>query len=558
MIGTDRFPLDSPSSWRKPQAYRQANAAWVRTLSRQKRHADPPPVHIESLNHQPLSDVRENADRTALRQRYHDPVRHARLLPADPIRQAVLTVLEHARVQALGSRFFPGVALNLNRHFLKSGPAISPSEMLEGLAFVRLGAKPMPSALVQRSLKWEDAFRCFCDLWKPLGGFIQNQETFALHVSAFLEHVPEIPDLTGTETSHLTEINPPEAIISEAVVSEDDIKDPVSHKGPMSDENGTDHEKPYAPYTTDFDRVITATDLFNAEERALYREQLDRELTPYRQMVSRMARRMIRQLMARQRRSWLFDQEEGILDARRLACLAANPFNTQIFMLEAKSPFPSTVVSLLIDNSGSMKGKPILIAALTTEILAAALERCGVKVEILGYTTRSWNGGRSRQRRLESGAPTHPGRLNELLHIIYKDAGTPWRRARHHLGAMLQPELLKENIDGEALLWAWRRLLARPEPRRILLVVCDGSPHDEATLSANAPGYLSRHLHSAIKTIESSPVQLGAIGIGHDVARYYHRAVFLREVEELGENLMRQLLEMLTPQPAGGNYGIFG
>ena len=251
--------------------------------------------------------------------------------------------------------------------------------------------------------------------------------------------------------------------------------------------------------------------------------------------------------MAWQRCYRLFDQEEGFLDARRLAGLAANPFNTQIFMQESEAPFPATVVSLLVDNSGSMKGKPILIAALTTEILAGALERCGIKVEILGYTTRAWNGGQSRQHWLESGRPTHPGRLNDLLHIVYKDADTPWRRARRHLGAMLHPDLLKENIDGEALLWAWRRLLVRPEPRRILLVVCDGSPHDEATLYANAPDYLVRHLRRTIETIERSPVQLAAIGIGHDVGRYYNNALFLQELENLGKNLTGQLIEMLTP-----------
>ena len=303
----------------------------------------------------------------------------------------------------------------------------------------------------------------------------------------------------------------------------------------------------YRAYTTAFDRTTPAEALFSPQERLFYARQLDRESMPYRSTVTRLARRLMRQVMAWQRRSWVFDQDEGSLDPRRLAGLVADPLNHRIFMRETEAPFPATVVGLLLDNSGSMKGRPIQMAAMTMKILSEALERCGVRTEIVGYTTRAWNGGRAREQWQQAGSPGHPGRLNESLHIVYKSADTPWRRARHNLGIMLHPDLLKENIDGEALLWAWKRLLNRPEPRRILLVICDGDPHDEATVCGNGPDYLVRHLRSVIARIERSTVQLAAIGIGQPVGRFYTRAVFLEKMENLAEKLSHQLLGLLSP-----------
>ncbi|MFQ5766205.1 MAG: cobaltochelatase subunit CobT, partial [Rhodospirillales bacterium] len=283
------------------------------------------------------------------------------------------------------------------------------------------------------------------------------------------------------------------------------------------------------------------------------RHQLDQQLSHLQGVVSRLANRLQRRLMAKQTRSWQFDLEEGLLDAGRLARVVVNPVHPLSFKQERDTEFRDTVVTLLIDNSGSMRGRPITVAALSADILARTLERCGVKVEILGFTTRSWKGGAARERWVNEGKPKNPGRLNDLRHIVYKSADAPWRRSRKNLGLMLREGLLKENIDGEALLWAHQRLLGRPEQRRILMVISDGAPVDDATLSANPGNYLERHLREVIHWIETrSDVELTAIGIGHDVTRYYRRAVTLIDAEELGGTMMRNLSELFdedTGQP---------
>jgi cobaltochelatase CobT len=249
--------------------------------------------------------------------------------------------------------------------------------------------------------------------------------------------------------------------------------------------------------------------------------------------------------MAQQSRSWEFDQEEGMLDAARLARVVVNPAHSLSYKVERDTEFRDTVVTLLIDNSGSMRGRPISIAAISADILARTLERCGVKVEILGFTTRAWKGGQSRERWLSEGRPPNPGRLNDLRHIVYKKADDPWRRARRNLGLMMREGLLKENIDGEALLWAHGRLIARPEERKILMVISDGAPVDDSTLSVNSGTYLERHLRQVIGWIEErSPVELNAIGIGHDVTRYYARAVTIMDAEQLGGTMIGQLADL--------------
>ena len=259
-------------------------------------------------------------------------------------------------------------------------------------------------------------------------------------------------------------------------------------------------------------------------------------------IIIRLANRLQRRLMAQQLRAWDFDLEEGILNAARLARVVANPLLPLSFKVEKETNFRDTVVTLLIDNSGSMRGRPITLAALSADILARTLERCGVKTEILGFTTRAWKGGKARTAWVDAGKPPRPGRLNDIRHIIYKEADTPWRRAKSNLGLMLREGLLKENIDGEALLWAHQRLIARPEDRRILMVISDGAPVDDSTLSANPNNYLDLHLRSVIEWIEHrSPVELVAIGIGHDVTRYYKRAVTISDVEELGGTITEQL-----------------
>ena len=278
------------------------------------------------------------------------------------------------------------------------------------------------------------------------------------------------------------------------------------------------------------------------EELARLRGYLDQQLVHLQSAVSKLANRLQRRLMAQQNRSWDFDQEEGLLDAARLARVVISPGHSLSYKIERDVEFKDTIVTLLIDNSGSMRGRPISIAAISADIMARTLERCGVKTEVLGFTTRAWKGGQSREAWLAGGKPAHPGRLNDLRHIVYKKADEPWRRARNNLGLMMREGLLKENIDGEALLWAHARMMARPEERRILMVISDGAPVDDSTLSVNSGSYLERHLRQVIDWIEKrSPVQLVAIGIGHDVTRYYSRAVTIMDAEQLGGTMIEQL-----------------
>ena len=310
----------------------------------------------------------------------------------------------------------------------------------------------------------------------------------------------------------------------------------------------------YRVYSTAHDEVANATDLCETEELTRLRAYLDHQLQGLQGAVSRLANRLQRLLMAQQSRSWSFDLEEGVLDAARLTRVITDPTSPLTFKQEDESDFRDTVVSLLLDNSGSMRGRPIMVAALSADILARTLERCGVKVEILGFTTKAWKGGFSREDWVKAGKPAGPGRLNDLRHIIYKSADMPWRRARRNLGLMMREGLLKENIDGEALLWAHERLLARPEQRRILMVISDGAPVDDSTLSVNVGNYLERHLRQVIAEIESrSPVELIAIGIGHDVTRYYKRAVTIVDAEQLGGAMTDQLASLFdenAPVPA--------
>ncbi|NVE94271.1 cobaltochelatase subunit CobT [Altererythrobacter lutimaris] len=308
----------------------------------------------------------------------------------------------------------------------------------------------------------------------------------------------------------------------------------------------------YKAYTERFDEEVGATELCDAEELDRLRAYLDSQLTGLQGVVTRLANRLQRRLMAQQNRSWDFDQEDGIVDAARLPRVIVSPGTALAYKTERDVEFRDTIVTLLIDNSGSMRGRPISIAAISADILARTLERCGVKVEILGFTTRAWKGGQSREAWLADGKPPEPGRLNDLRHIVYKKADEPWRRARRNLGLMMREGLLKENIDGEALMWAHNRIVARKEDRRIMMVISDGAPVDDSTLSVNSAGYLEAHLRKVIEWIERySPVQLVAIGIGHDVTRYYRRAVTIMDVEQLGGTIMEQLAELFEDEKRG-------
>jgi cobaltochelatase CobT len=306
----------------------------------------------------------------------------------------------------------------------------------------------------------------------------------------------------------------------------------------------------YKVFAKNFDEEVHAEELAEPIELERLRAYLDQQLEPLKGAVSRLANKLQRRLQAQQNRSWLFDLEEGILDAGRLARVVANPTTPLSFKMEQDTEFRDTVVTLLLDNSGSMRGRPISIAAICADVLARTLERCSVKVEILGFTTRAWKGGQSRERWLNDGRPQQPGRLNDLRHIIYKGADAPWRRSRPNLGLMMKEGLLKENIDGEALEWAHRRMIARAEQRKILMVISDGAPVDDSTLSVNPANYLEKHLRDVIDMVERrKAVELLAIGIGHDVTRYYERAVTITDVEQLAGAMTEQLAALFDTDP---------
>jgi cobaltochelatase CobT len=316
----------------------------------------------------------------------------------------------------------------------------------------------------------------------------------------------------------------------------------------------SDADPTYKAFATTFDEEVAAEDLADTEELERLRGYLDQQLEPLRGAVGRLANKLQRRLQAQQNRSWDFDQEEGVLDAARLARVVVSPTTSLSFKVERETEFRDTVVTLLIDNSGSMRGRPISIAAISADILARTLERCGVKVEVLGFTTRAWKGGQSREQWLNEGRPAAPGRLNDLRHIVYKRADAPWRRARANLGLMMKEGLLKENIDGEALEWAYRRLMKRPEQRRIMMVISDGAPVDDSTLSVNPSNFLEKHLRDVIAMIErKKAVELLAIGIGHDVTRYYSRAVTITDAEQLAGVMTEQLAALFETDPRKRN-----
>jgi cobaltochelatase CobT len=334
-------------------------------------------------------------------------------------------------------------------------------------------------------------------------------------------------------------------------MGEDGPERPGKRWRPPNDMRNSADAPMYRAYTTEFDETVEADALCDADELTRLRAHLDQQLSHLQGVIARLANRLQRRLLARQNRAWEFDLEEGTLDAARLARVVANPAFPLSYKRELDTKFRDTVVSLLIDNSGSMRGRPITVAAMSADILARTLERCAVKVEILGFTTRAWKGGQSRERWLAAGKPANPGRLNDLRHIVYKGADAPWRRARKSLGLMLREGLLKENIDGEALMWAHSRLIARTEQRKILMVISDGAPVDDSTLSVNPGNYLERHLRESIEYIETrSPVELLAIGIGHDVTRYYRRAVTIVDAEQLGGTVMEKLAELFEEDTA--------
>src|SRR3989441_510801 len=463
--------------------------------------------------------VRGHADSIALKLACHDPMVHRKLAPGGQQARAVFEAVELARVEAIGARRMSGVAKNLSAMLddrfhrgkfdqvtdradapIEEAVALMVRERLTGLA-------PPPAA------------KKIVDLWRPL-----------------------IEDRAGRDLDRLERLIENQARFGDA-------KGPAEPRRPRRHGQNEPRGPDYRPFITKHDETVAAEDLCEPEELDRLRGYLDKQLSHLQGVVARLANRLQRRLMAQQNRAWEFDLEEGILDPARLSRVVTDPYHPLSFMHEKEATFRDTVVTLLLDNSGSMRGRPITVAATCADILARTLERCGVKVEILGFTTRAWKGGQSREAWLHENKPASPGRLNDLRHIIYKSADAPWRRSRKNLGLMMREGLLKENIDGEALDWAHKRLLARTEQRKILMMISDGAPVDDSTLSVNPGNYLERHLRWIIEEIElRSPVELIAIGIGHDVTRYYRRAVTIVDAEELGGAMTEKLAELFDEE----------
>ncbi|WP_029604523.1 cobaltochelatase CobT-related protein [Kozakia baliensis] len=605
--GKNSNDLNLPGSERT-DAFRRVTTATLRAVSGQPEtevaFAASPAAYQSTGVHLPyvsraltppeILRVRGAADAAALRLRHHNSLIQTALPEAAA--QTVYDAIEQARCEIYGSRHMAGMRANLDRKVVQDcmdagcnrmvGKQDMPAAMALGLlARESMSGHPAPKQAGAALEAWRESLSPQAQAaLKELASKQNDQQAFAqachkLLTACQLSEAPQPeqeaePDDTDeneeqSDDSDQSQESPPEEEStsndsqgfqpdpreqSESSESESsDTQDQGSEEpsGGSEDENGTPQETEAVPaykaFTTAFDEEAAASDLCDPDELSRLRQQLDQQLTNFHSIVSRLAHRLQRKLMAQQRRAWEFDQEEGILDAARLARVVVNPTLSLSYKHEKEAEFRDTVVTLLIDNSGSMRGRPITIAAICGDILARTLERCGVKTEVLGFTTRAWKGGMSRERWVAAGRPADPGRLNDLRHIIYKDADMPWRRARDNLGLMLREGLLKENIDGEALLWAWKRLRRRPEHRRILMVISDGAPVDDSTFSVNPSSYLEDHLRQVIARIEgSSDTELLAIGIGHDVTRYYRSSVTITSAEELGGTMMQQLSELFA------------
>ncbi len=566
------------------------------------------PLPPQKLTHENVVRLRGAADAMAMRLKHHNATLHQRRMPNGKDAIDAYNAMEQTRVEALGTGHYQGVAQNigesLEQRLTLEGYALARNsfqvqmgDALKVLIHDRCGGFKLGPTCEHVKGIFEAEFGEKLDKHlDALKDNLGNQKAYADILRKVIEELELEKDDGGrdlndeeTDAGDETESESKEddaseqqdqeqesaagesdsqagaeEVDGEATQDEQDSQEssmlesamePGSDGKQMRPKPGHNEQKGqarYKIYTTQYDQIEDAANLCDPDELSRLRLQLDRQLAHLQGVVSRLANRLQRRLMAQQQRSWMFDLEEGLLDASRLARIVANPTHSLSFKRENETKFRDTAVTLLIDNSGSMRGRPITIAAMTADILARTLERCGVKVEILGFTTSQWKGGQARKHWAENGKPANPGRLNDLRHIIYKAADTPWRRARRNLGLMLREGILKENIDGEALAWAHNRLISRHEERRILMVISDGAPVDDSTLSVNPGNYLEQHLRDVIAYIENqSPVQLLAIGIGHDVTRYYRRAVTLMDADELGGAVMQELTDLFEEDTRG-------
>lgn len=569
-------------------------ASVTRFFAGQKKAQLPAPTR--QISAYEVAVLRGAADAQALKIAYHDEKVHREMRPAMPEAAAVFEAAEQARIEAIGATTMAGVSKNLAASldqrceqkglFKARDKKDAPLADVLGLILREklTGQAPPNSARASVAL-WRDFIekRAGADL-DAMAAALRDQKAFAKLTRTVLRDLDlgendksEEPQQGSEENENAEQNNEgdesqesegdsgaQDSEMRQAEGEEGDASptDMRPQESDMSDaENPSEGERPwrpdipygdnegwdYKPYTTQFDEIIKATDLCDAEELERLRNFLDQQLVQMQGVVARLANRLQRLLQAQQNRSWDFDLEEGLLDSARLTRVVIDPMHPLSFKMEKDTDFRDTVVTLLLDNSGSMRGRPIMVAAMCADILARTLERCAVKVEVLGFTTRAWKGGQSREKWIQDGKPPSPGRLNDLRHVIYKGADEPWRRARKNLGLMMREGLLKENIDGEALMWAYNRLAGRPEQRKIMMVISDGAPVDDSTLSVNTGNYLERHFRKVIDFIENrSSVELVAIGIGHDVTRHYSRAVTIVDAEQLGGAMTDQLIGLFA------------
>ena len=546
-----------------------------------------------------VNKTRGESDEISLKLQYHDKTIHSKLKPSSDLAATIFNLAEDTRIEKIGSKKFFGVKKNLQKLIEKKFETnlIAPPGSDDTTSFVnamhlylrkKLSDAPIPQNSKKTMSLWEPW------LEKRVGKFISelskninDQELFGKNINNLLIALKsELGDLDdnnndsdddsdeeGSDEENSDDQNNTsqgdseeenedgietgveentESSSDENEFSDDDIENNDGEGNEeliskqQNNQNQLDNKSnAYKIFTNKYDEIINATDLCDNDELLRLRKTLDKQLENLQGAVARLANKLQRKLQARQNRTWEFDLEEGMLDAAKLARVVSNPLFPLSYKVEKDTKFKDTIVSILIDNSGSMRGRPITIAAISADILARTLERCGVKVEILGFTTKAWKGGQSREQWINEGKATNPGRLNDLRHIIYKSADAPWRRAKNSLGLMLREGILKENIDGEALIWAHERIYHRYEERKILMVISDGAPVDDTTLSANSGNYLEKHLKLIINFIENqSPVELIAIGIGHDVTRYYKKAVTLTDAEHLAGAMTEQLADL--------------
>ena len=560
------------------------------------------PIISKELDGTELLKLRGEADKIALKIKYHDPVLHSKYLPSSDLSSQIFQLAEESRIEAIGSKNLLGIKKNLQdlvvekfKETILPVPGGEDKEALVNALHLVIREKitgsnspPNTSVSLEKWRPWIN--NKIGNLLNQLAENTTNQEIFAKYtkelLSALHADIGERDPNNDGENEDTEDNNPDEneendsSAESESDNDEDagldsssdaqDSDQEIEGETQDTDANNEDGESEgeivpnplsgdnigknninynYQVFSTKYDEIVNATELCDEDELSRLRGTLDKQLENLQGAIARLANKLQRKLQAKQNRSWNFDLEEGMLDASKLARVITQPLFPLSYKQEKDMKFRDTIVTLLIDNSGSMRGRPITIAAICADIMARTLERCGVKVEILGFTTKAWKGGQSREQWINDGKPTYPGRLNDLRHIIYKPADAPWRRAKNSLGLMLREGILKENIDGEALIWAHERLLGRVEDRKILMVISDGAPVDDTTLSSNSGNYLELHLKQVISFIENrSPVELVAIGIGHDVTRYYDKAVTLTDAEQLGGAVTEQLADLFNEE----------